>query len=182
MHDYYGAICVKMAALILESKMHVSANHVISVHYNLRGDNNELIDSTYDNDKPMVYLHGRRQMVDGFETAIANAAVGDSRIFSVMPAEGYGLRNINNTQRIPSKYLKHEGKLTIGKNVRVNTDNGVKSGSIIKVGKFNVDVDMNHPLAGKNLHFEVTILDIRKARDEEISHGHVHGDRGCGHA
>ena len=162
--------------------MHVSANHVVSVHYNLRDDNNELIDSTYDDDKPMVYLHGRRQMIDGFEAAIANAVVGDRLTFSVMPAEGYGLRNINNTQRIPSKYLKHEGKLAVGKNVRVNTDNGVKPGSIIKVGKFNVDVDMNHPLAGKNLHFEVTILEIRKARDEEISHGHVHGDGGCGHA
>ena len=45
--------------------MHVSANHVISVHYNLRDDNNDLVDTTYDDNKPMVYLHGRRQMIDG---------------------------------------------------------------------------------------------------------------------
>jgi FKBP-type peptidyl-prolyl cis-trans isomerase SlyD len=171
-----------MAALFREPKMHVSANHVISVHYNLRDDNNELVDTTYDDNKPMVYLHGRRQMIDGFETAVAKAEVGAKLSFSVMPTKGYGLRNMNNTQRIPSKYLKHEGRLTVGKNVHVNTDNGVKPGCIIKVGKFNVDVDMNHPLAGKNLHFEVEIMDIRKARDEEISHGHVHGESGCGHA
>ena len=129
--------------------MQIAINHVVAVHYNLRDDKNELIDSTYDKDKPMVYLHGRRQMITGFETAVASAAVGDKLSFSVMPAEGYGLRNINNTQRIPSKYLKHEGRLTPGKNIHVNTDNGVKPGTVIKVGRFNVDVDMNHPLAGK---------------------------------
>jgi FKBP-type peptidyl-prolyl cis-trans isomerase SlyD len=118
-------------------------------------------------------------MIAGFESAIAKASVGDKLSFSVMPSDGYGLRNINNTQRIPSKYLKHEGKLTPGKKIHVNTDTGVKLGTVIKVGKFNVDVDMNHPLAGKNLHFDVEIIAIRKASDEEISHGHVHSDSGC---
>ena len=159
----------------------VSVNHAVSVHYNLRDDNNELLDSTYDNNKPLVYLHGRRQMISGFESAVSKANVGGRLSFMVMPAEGYGLRNINNTQGIPSKYLKHEGKLVAGKNIHVNTDNGVKPGTIIKVGKFNVDVDMNHPLAGKNLHFDVEIVAIRKATDKEISHGHIHGDGGCSH-
>ena len=162
--------------------MHVSANHVISVHYNLRDDNNELIDTTYDDNKPMVYLHGRRQMVDGFETAVAKAEVGTKLSFTVMPVEGYGLRNMNNTQRIPKKYLKHEGKLAVGKNIHVNTASGVVPGCVIKVGKFNVDVDMNHPLAGKNLHFEVKIVDIRKALNKEISDGRVHSEMGGVHA
>ena len=161
--------------------MQIAINHVVAVHYNLRDDKNELIDSTYDKDKPMVYLHGRRQMITGFETAVASAAVGDKLSFSVMPAEGYGLRNINNTQRIPSKYLKHEGRLTPGKNIHVNTDNGVKPGTVIKVGRFNVDVDMNHPLAGKNLHFDVEIMNIRKATDEEIAEGQAHPNCCCKH-
>lgn len=161
--------------------MQVTINHVVKVHYALRDDNHELIDSTYDKDKPLVYLHGRRQMISGFETAIAEAAVGDKLSFTVMPAEGYGLRNVNNTQRIPSKYLKHEGKLTPGKSIHVNTHTGVKPGTVIKVGKFNVDVDMNHPLAGKNLYFDVEVVDIRKATDDEIGHGHVHGEGGCDH-
>lgn len=159
--------------------MHVATNHVITVHYNLRDDNNKLIDSTYAEDKPMVYLHGRRQMIAGFESKVAKAVVGDKLSFSVMPSQGYGLRNVNNTQRIPNKYLKHEGKLIVGKDIHVNTDSGVKPGTIFKVGKFNVDVDMNHPLAGKNLHFEVEIINVRKAIDEEISHGHVHDEGSC---
>ena len=164
-----------------DKAIQVAVNHAVSVHYNLKDDNNELLDSTYDDDKPLVYLHGRRQMITGFESAVSKANVGDKLSFSVMPGEGYGLRNINNIQRIPSKYLKHEGKLVAGKNIHVNTDSGVKPGTIIKVGKFNVDVDMNHPLAGKNLHFDVEIVAIRKATDEEISHGHIHGDGGGSH-
>ncbi|MFQ3227618.1 MAG: FKBP-type peptidyl-prolyl cis-trans isomerase SlyD [Porticoccaceae bacterium] len=164
-----------------EPTMYVSAHHVISVHYTLTDDDNALIDSTYDDNKPMVYLHGRGQMIIGFEQAVAKAEIGEKRNFTVAPNEGYGLRNVNNTQRIPIKYLKHEGKLSIGKAIHVNTDNGVKPGTVIKVGRFNVDVDMNHPLAGKNLTFEVEIVDIRKATKEETDHGHVHGDQGCNH-
>ncbi|MFT4652229.1 MAG: FKBP-type peptidyl-prolyl cis-trans isomerase SlyD [Porticoccaceae bacterium] len=166
---------------LMEPTMHVSAHHVISVHYTLSDDNNVLIDSTYDDNKPLVYLHGRGQMIIGFEQAVAKAEVGDKRNFTVAPSEGYGLRNVNNGQRIPIKYLKHEGKLTIGKAIHINTDNGVKPGTVIKVGRFNVDVDMNHPLAGKNLNFDVEIVAIRKATEEETAHGHVHDDQGCHH-
>ena len=159
--------------------MHVTAHHIISVHYTLTDDNNELIDSTYESGETMVYLHGRGQMIRGFEKAVSKAEIGQTLTFNLSPSEGYGLRNVNNVKRIPIKYLKHEGKLTLGKSIHVNTDNGVKPGSIIKVGKFNVDVDMNHPLAGKNLNFGAEIFDIRKATEQEISHGHVHGPKGC---
>ena len=161
--------------------MRVSHNHVITLHYQLKDDNDVILDKSYDSDEPMVYLHGHRQMIRGFEAAIAGAEVGEKRAFSVMPADGYGLRNVNNTQRIPVKYLKHEGKLSAGQAINVNTDNGVKPGTIIKVGKFNADVDMNHPLAGKNLHFDTEIIAIRTATKEEIGHGHVHGSGGCDH-
>ena len=160
--------------------MQVNHNHVITLHYQLKDDNEAILDKTYDNDEPMVYLQGHRQMIRGFETAIKGAEVGEKRSFMVMPTDGYGLRNVNNTQRIPTKYLKHEGKLSAGQSINVNTDNGVKPGTIIKVGKFNADVDMNHPLAGKNLHFDVEIIDIRAATEEEIAHGHVHSSPSCG--
>ena len=161
--------------------MLVTAHHIISVHYTLTDDNNELIDSSYESGEPMVYLHGRGQMVRGFEQAISKAEIGQQLDFMLAPSEGYGLRNVNNVRRIPIKYLKHEKKLSLGKNIHVNTDNGVKPGKVIKVGKFNVDVDMNHPLAAKNLNFTVEVVAIRKASETEISHGHVHGESGCNH-
>jgi len=161
--------------------MRITSNSVVTVHYILTDDNQDIIESTYDSGKPSVYLQGRGQMVRGFEAQLWAAEIGQKLSFTLMPAEAYGLRNVNNKQRIPVKYLKHEGKLSPGKDIRVNTDNGVRHGSIIKVGKFNADVDMNHPLAGKNLHFQVEIIDIRQATASEISHGHAHGDQGCNH-
>jgi len=161
--------------------MYITLKKVVTVHYILTDDNGNTIENTYDLNKSTVYLHGRGQMVSGFESQVSKATVGQKLTFTLMPAEAYGLRNINNKQRIPVKYLKHEGKLSPGKDIRVNTDNGVRHGTIIKVGKFNVDVDMNHPLAGKNLHFEVEIMHIRDATDSEIAHGHVHGESGCCH-
>ena len=160
--------------------MQVSRNHVITLHYQLKDDNEAILDKNYDSEEPMVYLHGHRQMIRGFEEAITGTEIGEKRDFTVMPADGYGLRNVNNTQRIPTKYLKHEGKLRVGQSINVNTDNGVKPGTIIKVGKFNADVDMNHPLAGKILHFEVEIIDIRAATKEEIAQGQVHSSASCG--
>ena len=153
--------------------MHISTNKVVTVHYILSDDNRNIIENTYDIDKPTVYLHGRGQMVKGFESKLNKATIGQTLSFSLMPADAYGLRNINNTQRIPVKYLKHEGKLTPGKKIKVNTDTVVRHGTVIKVGKFNADVDMNHPLAGKNLNFEVEIIDIREATNSEITSGKI---------
>ena len=153
--------------------MHISPNKVVTVHYILCDDNQNIIENTYGIGRPTVYLHGRGQMVRGFESHLSQATIGPKLSFSLMPADAYGLRNVNNTQRIPVKYLKHEGKLTAGKPIKVNTDTGVRHGTIIKVGKFNADVDMNHPLAGKNLNFEVEVLDIREATDGEISNGKI---------
>ena len=161
--------------------MRVTNNNVITLHYQLKDDNDEILDKSYGSEEPMVYLHGHRQMIRGFEAAISGAEVGEKRAFTVMPSEGYGLRNINNTQRVPLKYLKHEGKLSAGQAINVNTDSGIKPGTIMKLGKFNADIDMNHPLAGKNLHFEIEIIDVRPATEDEIAHGHVHSSGGCGH-
>ena len=164
---------LKLRLLAKGYLMLISSNKVVTVHYILKDDNQNIIKNTYDIGEPTVYLHGRNVMIRGFESNMSQSTVGQKLSFSLMPSEAYGLKNINNTQRIPTKYLKHEGKLNAGKQIKVNTDNGVRHGTIIKVGKFNADVDMNHPLAGINLHFEVEVIAIREATANEISIGKV---------
>jgi FKBP-type peptidyl-prolyl cis-trans isomerase SlyD len=61
----------------------------------------------------------------------------------------------------------------------VNTSSGYRRGTVVKVGRFNVDVDFNHPLAGKTLIFDVKIIEVRDATEEEIAHGHAHGPGGA---
>ena len=71
--------------------------------------------------------------------------------------------------------------MKVGQVVSVNTDQGTRQVQILKVGKFNVDVDTNHPLAGIELQFDIDIKEVRQATDEELAHGHAHGPGGHQH-
>jgi len=73
------------------------------------------------------------------------------------------------------------GKLRPGQAVKINTAEGARDARILKVGKFNVDIDLNHPLAGLSLTFDIRVVDVREASEEEIAHGHVHGAGGHHH-
>jgi FKBP-type peptidyl-prolyl cis-trans isomerase SlyD len=83
-------------------------------------------------------------------------------------------------QRVPKKHLVTKGKIAPGMLVQVNTKNGPQEAIVVKVGLKNIDVDTNHPLAGKTLTFDIEVVDIRDATTEEISHGHAHQPGGCG--
>jgi FKBP-type peptidyl-prolyl cis-trans isomerase SlyD len=97
------------------------------------------------------------------------------------PKDAYGIPLESSEQRISKKHLTTKGKLQVGMVVDINTTEGLRQATIVKVGKFNVDVDTNHPFAGKTLTFEVEIADVRDATGEELAHGHVHGAGGHQH-
>jgi FKBP-type peptidyl-prolyl cis-trans isomerase SlyD len=160
--------------------MQINHNHFVSLHCRLTDDAGDLIESTFDAAKPMQNHHGRQQVPRGFESVLENLKTGEKLTFSRRPTEAFGLRSVNKKQRVSVKYLGHEDKLAAGKKVHINTKNGVVPRTVIKVGKFSVDVDMNHPLASKNLHFDVEVLTVRKASDEDIAHGHFHAEGHCG--
>ena len=71
--------------------------------------------------------------------------------------------------------------MKIGDHVKINTENGIKDGTVIKAGKFNIDVDTNHPYADLDLIFDVHIKEVRDAEPDELSHGHAHGIGGHQH-
>ncbi|MBV1878416.1 MAG: peptidylprolyl isomerase [Pseudomonadales bacterium] len=126
--------------------------------------------------QPNLYLHGYGNILAGLEQALLGKEEGD-QVNVELPAEkAYGLRVENSQQRFPIKHLvtRHK-KYKPGMAVKVNTNQGPKDVVILKVGRFNVDVDNNHPLAGKAVIFDVTIKKIRQATREEITHGHPHG-------
>jgi FKBP-type peptidyl-prolyl cis-trans isomerase SlyD len=87
-------------------------------------------------------------------------------------------------QRIPIKHLhssEKKPKWKVGMTAVVNSEQGQREVTILKVGKFMVTIDTNHPLAGKTLQFELQVEDVRMASDEEIEHGHAHGAGGHHH-
>ncbi|MFT5721696.1 MAG: FKBP-type peptidyl-prolyl cis-trans isomerase SlyD [Motiliproteus sp.] len=164
--------------------MSITSNSVVSFHYRLREESGAELESSHDAE-PMLYLHGHNGILAGLEKALEGRAVGESLSVTLEPAEAYGIRREGREQRIPIKHLQVDAKtqrqLKKGMAVPVQTEQGARTMVIIKVGKFNVDVDTNHPLAGKTLTFDIDIVTVRDATAEEITHKHAHGVGGHQH-
>lgn len=164
--------------------MSISADKVVSFHYNLKGADGTLLETSYDSD-PTLYLHGHRNILEALESELESRVVGDKIEVTLAPEQAYGERKEGAVQRIPIKHLHNhavlKNKLKAGSRVSVNTQHGPWEAVVLKVGKFNVDIDSNHPLAGKTLSFEIEVIDVRDATAEELAHGHAHGAGGHHH-
>ncbi len=160
--------------------MAIENKKVVSFHYTLTNQQGDQLESSHEG-QPMSYLHGSRNIIPGLEKAMAGKDVGDEFEVTVEPAEAYGERVETKVQRISAKLFRHPGRLEPGQAVSIQTKQGPVQAIIAKVGRFNIDVDLNHPLAGQALTFNVEVTDIREATEEEISHGHVHGPGGHEH-
>lgn len=160
--------------------MAIERGKVVTFHYRLRDDEGEEIESSEGKD-PAVYLHGRGSIVPGLENEMRGHDAGDKFTATITPEHAYGMYDPDAVGRIPIKHLIRPGRLSVGKAVAVNTKRGPARAFVTKVGRFNVDVDFNHPLAGRTLVFDVEVIDVRDATAEELAHGHVHGPGGVQH-
>ena len=158
----------------------VDADTVVTFHYTLHDGDGTLIESSAGKE-PVIYMHGHANIVPGLEREMGGKQGGD-KFTSTVPAElAYGPHDPNAVQRVPLKHLATKGKIVAGQMVAVNTREGERYARVAKVGHFNVDLDLNHPLAGKTLVFDIEIVEVRAATPEEIEHGHAHGPGGHGH-
>lgn len=168
--------------------MVVAPDKVVSFHYRLReirpgGNVSEWMESSFEG-QPLLYLHGYRNVISGLENAMHGKKVGDQVSITLPPEQAYGHRKSSAALRVPFKYLrrvKDPKKLMPGALVSIDTDKGVRNALVVKVGKFHVDLDTNHPYAGRTLEYEIEVVDIRAATPEEIAHRHVHGPGGHQH-
>lgn len=164
--------------------MQVEKDKVVLFHYRLSNVAGDELESS-ESDEPMAALIGYGNMLPAMEAAMIGKERHDKFPLTLPPEKAYGLRQDNAQQRVPIKHLLSDGKkkakFRVGQHVRINTEKGARNATIVKLGKFNVDVDTNHPLAGQTLTFDISIVDIRDATAEEISHGHAHGVGGHHH-
>ncbi|MBV1870199.1 MAG: peptidylprolyl isomerase [Gammaproteobacteria bacterium] len=162
--------------------MQIADGKVVTFHYDLKEAGGEFVESSRGDD-PVAYLHGKGGVVKGLEKGLLGKGAGDSFTIAVTPEDGYGLRKEESLQRIPIKHLglKKKEKPIRGLICSVQTDKGPRQVTIVKAGRYSVDVDTNHPLAGKSLEFAVEVIEVREATGEELSHGHAHGVGGHHH-
>jgi len=129
---------------------------------------------------PLAILIGHGNIIPGLEKALDGREAGDSFGVDVVAAEAYGELREGMGQRVPKKHFGSQ-RLEPGMQVVMQTNFGPRAVTIQKVGMSVVDVDLNHPMAGKDLHFDIEVVDVREARPEELEHGHVHGAGGHQH-
>ncbi|MDR2013787.1 MAG: peptidylprolyl isomerase [Rhodanobacter sp.] len=162
--------------------MNVETNKVVSFHYTVRDGGAEPVDSSRERGEPLTVLIGHGHLISGLEKAMMGHAVGDRFAVSVPPADGYGERREDHVQRVSKKYFKDADHLRPGMITVLKTrEEGARAVVVKKVGSSVVDIDLNHPMAGKTLAFDIKITDIREATPEELAHGHAHGVGGHQH-
>lgn len=157
--------------------MKIETNKVVSFHYTVFDADGSQVESSRSGN-PLLILYGAGNIIPGLEKALEGKAAGDRLDVTVNPEEAYGERNEALLQRVPKKRFG-EAKLAPGQVLMVQTPQGPRPLTVVKVGMSVVDVDLNHPMAGKTLRFEVEVLEVRDASEEEIAHRHAHGTGGA---
>ncbi|MCA9403777.1 MAG: peptidylprolyl isomerase [Candidatus Omnitrophica bacterium] len=160
--------------------MKIENGKVAMIHYSLKNDAGDTIDSTV-NDAPMGYLHGHSNLMPGLEKALDGRAQGEKFSMSLAPEEAFGPHDELKIKKVPKEHFDGLDDLKEGMHLQVNSPQGAQIATVQAVGEAEVTVDFNHPLAGQTLHFEIEVLEIREATAEELEHGHIHGAGGCGH-
>ena len=154
--------------------MKIEDNTVVTIDYELTDQDGTVLDSSEGGN--FAYLHGANNIIPGLENALTGKSSGDQLSVAVPPEEGYGARDESRMQAVPRDMFPSDTNVEVGMQFHAEGPDGqVLVVSVASVDGDQVTVDGNHPLAGVNLNFEVNVLEVRGATDEEIDHGHVHG-------
>ena len=162
--------------------MIVAQNRVVQMHYTLTDDEGRTID-TSEGQEPLAYIQGIGNVIPGLEDALEGKAKGDKLQATIAPEDGYGQRLDEMVQTVAKEGFKSEEgeELVAGMQVQIETNNGPSIAMVTKIEGEDVILDLNHPLAGVTLNFDIEVVDVRASTEEEIEHGHVHGPGGHQH-
>ncbi len=160
--------------------MQISKNSVVSIDYILTDAKGEILDQSSEG-HPLAFIHGTGQLIPGLEKALVGKAKGDALKAEVPCAEAYGIRDNSLIQVLPKSDFEEIEELEVGLELEAESEDGIRIITVTKVEGDTITVDGNHPLAGVDLTFDVKIVDVREATQEELGHGHVHGPGGHHH-
>lgn len=160
--------------------MQIAKNAVVHIHYTLKNDAGEVLDSS-EGSEPLAYMQGHGNLIPGLEKALEGKQAGESLAVSIAPQDAYGVRDEALIQDVPRSAFKGIPNVEVGMQFHADSNHGPRTVTVTQVSGDSVTVDGNHPLADQTLHFAVQIIEVRAASAEELSHGHVHGPGGHHH-
>ena len=160
--------------------MKIEKDTVVSIHYTLTDNDGNQLDSSNEQG-PLVYLQGHQNIIPGLEKELEGKVTGDKLTAKVAPADAYGEINSELVQEVPRTQFQEPESLQVGMQFQVETEAGPMLLAVTALTDDTVTVDGNHPLAGVTLNFDVEVVEVRAASEEEVAHGHVHGPGGVQH-
>ncbi|OBT10049.1 peptidylprolyl isomerase [Vibrio sp. UCD-FRSSP16_10] len=160
--------------------MKIDNNSVVSLAYQVKLEEGVVVDQA-SIDAPLDYLHGHDNLVVGLEKALSGRSVGDKFSVTVGPEEAYGEHSDTMVQRVPANVFQGVEQIEVGMRFLAETDQGQIPVEITEVDGDEVVVDGNHMLAGQTLSFEVEVVAVRAATEDEIKQGHIHKEDAHSH-
>ena len=159
--------------------MTIALKSVVAIHYTLTDGAGAILDASQPG-QPLVYLQGAGNIIPGLEQQLLGRAVGDRFTAVVPPVAGYGEHDADLVQSVPRDMFREDQQIELGMRFSGTTPQGPITVVVTGIEGDTVTLDGNHPLAGKTLHFDITVDSVRHATEQELLHGHVHG-AGCHH-
>ena len=162
-------------------EMKIAGGTVVGIDYALHLGDGKVVDAS-EPGEPLTYLHGGGQIVPGLEAALVGLGAGDKKQVVVAPAEGYGEHDPQGVQEVPRGAFPPGFQPEAGMELTAEGEDSEPVPFVVKELRLeSVVIDLNHPLAGKTLHFDVAVRAVRQATEDEQAHGHAHGPDGHGH-
>ena len=160
--------------------MKISKGKVVSIHYALNDTAGEVLESSK-GQAPLEYLHGYGNIIAGLEKALEGRASGEKLKAVIRPEDAYGIRDEAMVKTLPLSRFQNQDEVAVGAQFQAETSQGPRLATVTKMDDKNVTVDLNHPLADQTLSFDIDVVEIREATEEELSHGHAYGPEGHDH-
>ncbi|MGH8671789.1 MAG: FKBP-type peptidyl-prolyl cis-trans isomerase [Burkholderiales bacterium] len=154
--------------------MQIAKHKVVTIDYTLTDPTETVLDSSAGG-APLSYIHGVGGIIPGLESALEGRSKGDAMAVSIIPEHAYGDRDEALVQKVPRDRFDIGTELKVGMRFETPTRDGTRIVTLTDIGDDLITVDGNHPLAVVTLNFAVTVIDVRDATQEELSHGHAHG-------
>ncbi len=161
--------------------MKVEKGNKVQVEYEGKFDDGTVFDSSKTHGKPLEFIAGKGLVVPGFDNAVVGMEEGEEKEFTIKPEEGYGQINAQMVQEVPKEQLPKEQEPKVGMVLGVGLPNGQQiPARITKVTEDKVTIDLNHPLAGKTLHFKIKVVKVEEISEEDLKKMEEAKEEGCG--
>lgn len=157
----------------------IAKDTAVRFNYILKDESGNVIDQSQG--EPLAYLHGHNNIIPGLEKELEGKSAGDSLTAVIEPADAYGEYQEQAVQQVPRANFQGVDNIQPGMQFQSEAEGQVMLVTVTDVNDDTVTVDANHPLAGKKLSFDVEIVEVRAATEDELNHGHVHGVGGIQH-